>query len=417
MTREQLEMLNEIRVKMFYDPKKTLSEQNSNFDFEKDFEGTEIFPIPGYKAFPIPKINDPEGGYAYFYLPIESENTIEKFLFPECKDFVTGVDFCSKYNLTTEDIQRVVPRNTVKQFVIGDDLYRATIGYRVSKRELVFAGYVNANNEFYKTPNPDDFKNAWEKFLDDYGTGFQIAGSLLALAVVSYFTGGMGLPLAYRLGLEILVELAVNVPVALYDYKKGNTASGNLSLLFSLLPLIQLPALQGVSKETLESISQKLAQVNIETGADLAKFYDDKLNEIEKYAFSRVMKQNPNALKELVDNRLKSIILEATKDTSYLKRILFKDRNWWKNLGVQFPAVMAGVFAKKYLGDDFTETELERIKNYLEIYEKKVGETQANQSYEAMIDDEELGREVMEEVVGGNPEKADSLLMGGIVKD
>jgi hypothetical protein len=226
----------------------------------------------------------------------------------------------------------------------------------------------------------------------------------------------MGLPLAYRLGLEILVELAVNVPVALYDYKKGNTASGNLSLLFSLLPLIQMPALKGVSKETLESISQKLASSKIDTGTDLARFYDQNLSDTEKYAFSRVMKQNPEVLRKVVKDNLENIVSLALKDKKFLKSILFKDRNWWKNLGLQFPAVVAGVLAKKYLGEDFSEKEVERIKNYLTTYEKKVGETQANQSYEAMIDDEELAKEVVTNILGGNHEKADSLLMGGIVE-
>ena len=431
MNDKQLELLNEIKVKMFYDPKKTLSEQSvvgapragvtkpstPTVDVKKslgkEWEDTEIYPIPGYKPFVIPKINNPEGGYGYMYLPEESEDTISYIRFVTCEDFQKG-EFCNRYSINTENLQKIYPPGAIKSFEISTKKYIATIGWD-PQRGLVFLGYrVRGTSDYYVSPNPEDFKTDWEKWFDKYGSVFQIVGSVVALAVVSYFTGGMALPVAYRLGLEILVEAAINIPVALYEYKKGNEASGNLSLMFSLLPLIQLPPLKGISKETLESISQKLSQTTIESGSDVAKFYDEALSETEKYAFSRVMKQDPYYLKKMLDKEVYNLIKLKSADKNFLKKILFKNQNWWKELGLQFPAAIALVLSKNVFGEDASEVEKQKLERFLISFLEKHGQEYLEKGVEEIIDNEELALGMAEALVGGNTETANSLLISSI---
>lgn len=431
MNDKQLELLNEIKVKMFYDPKKTLSEQSvvgapragvtkpstPTVDVKKslgkEWEDTEIYPIPGYKPFVIPKINNPEGGYGYMYLPEESEDTISYIRFVTCEDFQKG-EFCNRYSINTENLQKIYPPGAIKSFEISTKKYIATIGWD-PQRGLVFLGYrVRGTSDYYVSPNPEDFKTDWEKWFDKYGSVFQIVGSVVALAVVSYFTGGMALPVAYRLGLEILVEAAINIPVALYEYKKGNEASGNLSLMFSLLPLIQLPPLKGISKETLESISQKLSQTTIESGSDVAKFYDEALTETEKYAFSRVMKQDPYYLKKMLDKEVYNLIKLKSADKNFLKKILFKDQNWWKELGLQFPAAIALVLSKNVFGEDASEVEKQKLERFLISFLEKHGQEYLEKGVEEIIDNEELALGMAEALVGGNTATANSLLISSI---
>lgn len=431
MNDKQLELLKEIKVKMFYDPKKTLSEQSvvgapragvtksstPSVDIEKslgkEWEDTEIYPIPGYKPFVIPKINNPEGGYGYMYLPEESEDTISYIRFVSCEDFQKG-EFCNRYSINTENLQKIYPPGAIKSFEISTKKYIATIGWD-PQRGLVFLGYrVRGTSDYYVSPNPEDFKTDWEKWFDKYGTVFQIVGSVVALAAISYFTGGMALPVAYRLGLEILVEAAINIPVALYEYKKGNEASGNLSLMFSLLPLIQLPPLKGISKETLESISQKLSQTTIESGSDVAKFYDEALTETEKYAFSRVMKQDPYYLKKMLDKEVYNLIKLKSADKNFLKKILFKNQNWWKELGLQFPAAIALVLSKNVFGEDASEVEKQKLERFLISFLEKHGQEYLEKGVEEIIDNEELALGMAEALVGGNTATANSLLISSI---
>lgn len=432
MNEKQLELLNEIKVKMFYDPRKTLSEQSvvgapdagvtnsskPSVDVEKslgkEWEDTEIYPIPGYKPFVIPKINNPEGGYGYMYLPEESENTISYIRFVTCEDFQKGEEFCNRHSINTENLQKIYPSGAIESFEISTKKYIATIGWD-PQRGLVFLGYrVRGTSDYYVSPNPEDFKTDWEKWFDKYGTAFQIVGSVVALAAISYFTGGMALPVAYRLGLEILVEAAINIPVALYEYKKGNEASGNLSLMFTLLPLIQLPALKGISKETLESISQKLSQATIESGSDVANFYDEVLTETEKYAFSRVMKQDPYYLKKILDKEVYNLIKLKSTDKNFLKKILFKDQNWWKELGLQFPAAIALVLSKNLFGEDASEVEKQKLESFLISFLQKHGQESLEKVTEELIDDEELALGVGEALVGGDTALANSLLISSI---
>jgi hypothetical protein len=387
MNQAQLDILNEIKVKMFYDPRKTLSEQSvvgapdggvigtreapkkpvePENPIEKAFENVEIFPIPGYTTYIIPKINDANGGIAYYYFPLETTE-IQKFTFPVCEDFKNGEEFCKRYSVKQPQLAKLLPAGSIRDFRIGDDYYVATIGYNLTKNQLIFAGFKNQDGDAYISPNPEDFKSEWQKFLDEYGTIYQIVGSILVVLVAEFFSAGLATPVAWRIALEILGELVVNIPVALYDYRKGNTISGNLSLLFALLPFMDIKGLQGVSKELAENISKKLAQREIKNVEDLGNFYE-ALPDPEKYVFYQVMKQDPSVFKKQYKEGISKLFSQAVSDKKIVQKLLLKDQTWWKNLGIQGSVVFFIMVAKEVLAREFTELEIERMtKFYLDL--------------------------------------------------
>jgi hypothetical protein len=387
MNQTQLDILNEIKVKMFYDPRKTLSEQSvvgapdggvigtrepskkpvePENPIEKAFENVEIFPIPGYTTYIIPKINDANGGIAYYYFPLETTE-IQKFTFPVCEDFKNGEEFCKRYSVKQPQLAKLLPAGSIRDFRIGDDYYVATIGYNLTKNQLIFAGFKNQDGDAYISPNPEDFKSEWQKFLDEYGTIYQIVGSILVVLVAEFFSAGLATPVAWRIALEILGELVVNIPVALYDYRKGNTISGNLSLLFALLPFMDIKGLQGVSKELAENISKKLAQREIKNVDDLGNFYE-ALPDPEKYVFYQVMKQDPSVFKKQYKEGISKLFSQAVSDKKIVQKLLLKDQTWWKNLGIQGSVVFFIMVAKEVIAREFTELEIERMaKFYLDL--------------------------------------------------
>ena len=429
MNQAQLDILNEIRVKMFYDPRKTLSEQSvigapdggvigvigtsepskkpvePENPIEKAFENVEIFPIPGYTTYMIPKINDANGGIAYYYFPLETTK-IQKFTFPVCEDFKNGEEWCKTYSVKQPQLAKILPTGSIREFRIGDDYYVATIGYNLTKNQLIFRGYKNQDGDAYISPNPEDFKSEWEKFLDDYGTLFQVIGSILVVIIIEFFSVGFGTPLAYRIAIEILAELVVNIPVALYDFKKGNTAAGGLSLLFSLLPLMNnFLKVKGLTKEIAENISKKLAEKEIKNVDDLGDFYE-ALPDPEKYVFSQVMKLDPNIVTNIVSEEVKKILQDALKNNKVvLEKLLLKDQNWWKSIGLQISVALPVAIAKELFTKDFTEQEIQRMVEFFTDLEKQIGFDKTRAKLRELSENPNYGKEIFDRILTSTPKQ------------
>ena len=412
MNQKQLELLNEIKVKMFYDPKKTLSEQTvpltgaldlsplqkdekKEHPLGKEFENVEIFPIPGHTTYVIPKIDDPKGGVSYYYFPLETSK-IQKFTFPVCEDFgKKGVEFCKRYSITQPQLSKILPSGSIREFRIENDYYTASIGFDTSNGELTFRGYKNQDGDYYKSPNPEDFKTEFQKFLDNYGTMYQIVGSILVILVAEFVTGGMATPVAWRLALEILGGLVVNIPVALYDYKKGNTVSGNLSLLFAFLPFLDIRGVKGVTKEITESISQKLIGKEIKNADDLGKFYES-LSKDEQYVFYQVMKQRPDFFKQQYKEGLTKLFNQAVNNKQIIQKLLLKDQTWWKNLGIQGGVAFFIMVAKELTTKEFSQEEIERMtKFYLDISKQLKTDEERIKFNQLLVQDEDFAEKAV----------------------
>jgi hypothetical protein len=246
-----------------------------------------------------------------------------------------------------------------------------------------------------------------EKFLDEWETTFQIMGSIIIGAVVTYFTGGMALPFAIRFGLILLSELAVNVPVALYDWKKGDDASGWINILFSFLPFIKVGG--KVSKEIAESIAKKASTKTIENAAQLEQFFEG-LTKPEQYYLSRILKQNPEDIMSQLSPVIQNLLENASKDKNFLKKILFKDRTWWKDMGTQGLSALALVWIKGVFGREATEEEMKRMVDFLTIVPKEEYEEILNSALKDEKTAKEVGEMIFdEEYAEGASQMIDSL--------
>jgi hypothetical protein len=266
-----------------------------------------------------------------------------------------------------------------------------------NQAKLVFNGYKNQDGEKYVSPNPEDYKSSWEKFLDDFGGLFQLIGSVVVLVLIGSLTSGLGLSLGFRIALEILGELLINIPVAAYEYKKGESSQAQLSLLFSLLPLLNMEIWgKSITKEMFQNISQKLAQSEIKSGDDLAKFYNT-LTEEEKYAFSRVMQQQPDRLKKIVQEGTKKILDEGLRNKEIIQKVLLKHQNWWKDLGVQGGLVFMIMTVKSLMPNrDLSQQEIERMERFAADIEGQLNRDEQRILQQRMMKDENFAQEVVE---------------------
>lgn len=439
MNKKQLELLNEIKVKMFYDPRKTLSEQTipgagpvdaqSFFKNEpiskvnQDFEQFKVYPIEGYKAYLTPAFNDPQGGVDYIYLPSDVENSIEKYSSDITWDaFKDGLKISQNFNLDNKSLQKILTPGTVRKFKIKGEPYAGVVNYDDSKG-LTFKGYRNQAGQYYKTPNPEDFKSEFEKFMDKWGVTFQIVGSIVVSALIEKFTLGLGTPLALRILAQIGTELAFNIPFAVYEIQKGDdmeTALG-LAVVFSLLPLVEFSPLirgiKGASKEVLESIAKKAT----DAGNDVKKF-GDSLSETEKYVFSQVMKQDPEKFKEAFEAGLKDLFTKATQDKSILKKIALIDQKWWKSAGLQLSgAILILLGVSIYGPESFSDAEKTRMMNFMKDVEAKLTPEQTQKLTLELINNPELAEPLIEvaktdslQVIEANQKKLYEAIQGNI---
>lgn len=417
MNQVQLDILNEVRVKMFYDTRKTLSEQTvpltGAVDLKstektpiskesQDFEQFKVYPIEGYKAFLTPAFGDPQGGVDYIYIPSESESSIVKYTpFVSWMWFKNGSEISKKYNLTEEDLKKILLSGTVRKFKIDGDTFGGILTYDDSKG-LYFKGYFNANREFYKTPNPEDFKSLGEKFMDKWGVVFQIVGSIAISIIIEKFTLGLGAPLAMRILAQVLGELAVNIPFSIYEIKQGDdiTTSMGLALVFSLLPLTDffpfMRVIKGANKEVAESIAEKASKAELKNAGDVTKFYEDVLDEPEKYLFSQVMKTDPTEFKKIMEEGLNKLLTQGLTDKSILKKIALIDQKWWKGAGVQLSSAILLILGVTFFGpDSFSEQEKQRMMSFVKDIESQMTDDEIKQHNLELIDNEAYAKSLI----------------------
>ena len=369
-------------------------------------ESKNIYPIPGYKTYYTPKPNDPNGGQNFIYIPINSNISFRESMtlpsnFPKIlnliEEFKKSKPNSTPYwdDLTAQILNKLFPAGTVKSFTssIDNKKYHTWIGTNKKdfKGKWVFRGYYTQDGLPYKNPNPDEYKSQWEKFVENYGTSFQIGASIIALVAIEYFTAGIGTSLATRLTLEILAELAINIPVSIAERKLGDPAAANLSIIFSFLPLINPKlgrALIGADLKLSESIANKLAKHKITNGTDMAKIYDEILTEPEKYLFSKVMKLEPQIIEDAINLSMKEILSDGKFNKKMLEKLLWKDRDWWKEGGLQFSAAMVFMIGKSLTTHTFSENEYERMNHLINYYVNKFGEDETRKLTNKMIRDE-----------------------------
>ena len=344
-----------------------------------------IWPIPGYTTYYTPTPNSSKGGQSYMYFPLNIENSIELWKLATPSDF-PKLRERPKNELDTEvHFQKILPFGTVRNFRINGRQYLTNLSR--PNKVWVFKGYYSGS-EPYVSPDPEDYKSDWDKFLEKYKDAFQIIASMLVAIIIEVATAGTGTAFAVKLMLEVVGELAINIPISMYERKMGDNAAANLSLLFSLLPFLdtKLLGIAGVSKKTSEKIARELLDSGINDGVGLAKFYDNLDTDAEKYLFSQVLQQRPETIEKALGGMFKQIFADPVTNKKIFRKLAFKDKTWWKTAGLQLSTAMTLCLMKSVFTTDYSEDQHNRMSEFMETFFIKAGDDNGQKIIQKTLD-------------------------------
>jgi hypothetical protein len=444
-TIDGLELINRVKLLMKYDMSKTLHEnileqsvigapnqgsatvQTSSpgkSSEEPKEVNKEVWPIPGYRTYYTPTSNSVSGGRSYQYFPLDIESTIKLWEFATPEDFpellkLEKGDFWWK-KITAQHLNKILPAGTVRNFSINGIQYLTSLtATDDSKGYWVFKGYLGSNGQYYQSPDPEEYKNEWDKFVEKYGTITQVVLSVLAAIVIEVLTAGTGTALAVKLLYEVMVELAINIPIALHELKKGDNFGAGLSIIFSFLPFLntRLLGLGKISKNVSEEMAKKLASANITDGAGLARFYDNLETDDEKYLLSMVLKQSPEVIEKSFKDFLENIFKDPKFDKKILRKIAFKDRLWWKDAGMQVTAALSLIALKLKYGNSFSQQEYKRMNDFVVSVFKEMGEDEGQKFTAEVLQDTVKTESFVKIAMADTLNKDTKLLMKDVVEN
>lgn len=332
-----------------------------------------IWPIPGYTTYYTPTPNSEKGGQSYMYFPLGIKDSVQLWNFATPSDF-PELKKRAKYGFeTATHFQKILPFGTVRNFNINGQQYLTKLSR--PNKVWVFKGYYSGEKP-YVSPDPEQYKSEWDKFLEKYKDAFQIIASVLAAIIIEIATAGTGTAFAVKLILEVAAELLINVPVSIFERKMGDDAAANLSLIFSFLPFLDVKFLRigGVSKEISQKISKELLDSGITDAAGLAKFYDNLSTDSEKYLFSRVLQQRPEDIEKSFGGLFKQVFSDPETNKKIFTKLAFKDKIWWKTAGLQLSTAMTLCFMKTMFSTNYSEEQYNRMNDFMVNFFEKVGD-------------------------------------------
>jgi hypothetical protein len=307
----------------------------------------------------------------YFPLGIKDSITLWNFTtpndFPELKNRV-------KYGFETAvHFQKILPFGTVRNFNINGQQYFTRLSR--PNKIWVFNGYYSGEKS-YVSPNPENYKSEWDKFLEKYKDVFQIIASVLAAILIEVITAGTGTAFAVKLIWEVAAELLINIPVSIFERKMGDDVAANLSLIFSFLPFLDAKFLRigGVSKEISQKISKELLDSGITDSTKLAQFYDNLGTDSEKYLFSRVLQQRPEDIEKAFAGLFKQVFSDPETNKKIFTKLAFKDKTWWKTVGLQVSTAMTLCLMKSIFSTNYSEEQYNRMNDFMVSFFEKVGD-------------------------------------------
>lgn len=434
------DILNDILLKMKYDPSKTLSEQlggsslgdlsslpkSSNSSYKKP-EDELIAWRKNYpnqckhkdKALmpePVGNLSQRESlikGYCLYsapnggvWVPAASDvsfhdmGSLSNDIDTKIEERDKGDGFFS--GMTDQDIQKVImsllPVGTIWSFNVGENTVTnllgrpstASLGRLPEVNDFYYKGLfyyppVNGVSEPYIQPKREDTRSDWDYFVDEYGFWAQIGAAVL-FAAVSIATGGAGGIML--LAAEIAVEGALGVMIAQREFEKGNDAAAWFELAFSLTPWLKTSKfLKGVSKVQVDEIVKKMKNANLPLEAtpdEIMTFYRS-LNDTEKEIFSKMLKDMTD---EVTEAQMKEALGKAAVENLY-KTVkanpdIVKNVEWWKKVVakegmVNGAIIISQVTYESIFGEPLSEEEKERIKGVYNIIPERLESDLAEQ--------------------------------------
>jgi hypothetical protein len=245
-----------------------------------------------------------------------------------------------------DQFNKVFAPGRVLSFTIDGVPYAGSFTYSKNDFRVFFRGYYlkgtpPSEETKYMSPKWIDTRNEFEKFIDVYEDVIGYASMAIGLIISIYFTGPMAI------WIELGYELGVASVLAVRKFQKGDNVSGALDLIFSLFPLLRtIPAYKGYSKQTFDSLSEKLKRrhkklLNDPNGRRAKNFYYG-LNKEEKellttllseddYGLGKLLKKvadDPKMFEEVVISELRTIYKADPKrlgQKAFWQRIIGKD--------------------------------------------------------------------------------------------
>ena len=336
----------------------------------------EYMKVPGHWALATPYgyVWVPEGTkYKLFTGNVEEDNKIFDWSSINTEFKKNGFPCVGK---VTPDIvsKQLLKKGTCRVFWLptGERYY---FWWKVNEFcQLSATGYLNTeDNSWYKSPKVIDTRNSWQKFLDEHGLAFQIIGSLAVAIIGTVATAGLGAPASWAIALEILGELAINVPVGLREIEKGENISASISFLFAVLPLIKTAAGLGkISNEMAKNLSEKLAKENITNNAEMTTFIKT-LSKPEQEAMNIMLKQDPKNLIKVTENTLNNEVTNwlKTNRKELLGKLPLTKREWAKSLGVDILTTTPLMVYKVFYGKPLKAEEARKLNGFILSFPKE----------------------------------------------
>jgi hypothetical protein len=427
MIQEEKKILQEVLVKMFYDPKKTLSEQTPSFimsptgmgregevytGYEKEGPSDELIKwreeYPSQCRYPDKVVKHPKSGnlseeesliqgFCYYpvasrankggitgvWIPSDSEikfwdvSSLGKLVNDKLKEKEEGKPFWS--TIPASSIQKtilgLIQVGTVESFMIGNRkvvLYFSKPNGSFSPDDLSVAGlYYKDTKKPYTQPTVTDTRTTMDFLVDEYGTAAQLATAAVFIAA-SIATGGLGGLALFAT--EIAIEGTLGALIAQREWEKGNEVGAGFELLFGLTPGLKGTKLfRGLSKSQVDNIVKKMGEAGLKaesTTDELVTFYRS-LKETEQPVFSRMIRDTSD---ELTEASLKKLmgkqLTEEFYDYAKANPEIFKDLKWFQKVFAKEGAVNGGLLLlslayEVLLGTPMTEQEKMEVKGVI----------------------------------------------------
>jgi hypothetical protein len=324
----------------------------------------EYMKVPGHIAIASP-------GNTYIWIPNESKYR----LFSGSKNDFNYMDWSQVKKIPTyEQLITLLKPGTLKSFTTpSGERYFYVPKIHPEFGDLKSAGYKNANGQWYVSPKVEDTRSSWEKFLDEYGLEFQIAGSLIVAILGTVATAGFGAPASMSILMEVLGELAINIPVGIRESQKGENISAGISFLFAVLPLIKTAAGLGkISDEMAKNLSEKLAKQNITNNAEMITFVKT-LSKEEQEAMNIMLKQDPKNLIKITEKTLNKEVTDWLKINrkELLGKLPLTKREWAKSLGVDIITTTPLMIYKVFYGKPLSVEDSRKLNGFILSFPKE----------------------------------------------
>lgn len=275
-------------------------------------------------------------------LNIPKGSEVVKFKHP-IDEFAFGFDkwrsnyMWDKYAPTVEDLNKLIPKDSVRMFTTPDGIRYTASLVRIQDDPPIwrFNGYHNPNGQPFGLV--DRMKTLWEK----YGLYIQIAASLIA----AILTAGQSV------WIQLAIQAGIDLLAASWQYFEGkDTMGAAISLILACIPFSsKFFRIGHISNEVLSKLIGKFSSVT--TKEELEAVYKTLTKE-ELIAFNKVFSnQKEELVKEtskILYNNIKQAISDGTID---LAKIPVGQRQQVRDLLYQLgmsAGVVVGAAGKQY---------------------------------------------------------------------